>query len=122
MKVWESDEERLAREAAAKIRAWAEKRRKVSGENLLPRMAIRFCGGCNPAMDRGQVARIIHEDLAGLVRWVPAEEVADLLLVISGCLTACGDRPEITEKAAEYLVIAGPTIFSIQGNEGKERR
>ena len=73
-------------------------------------------------MDRGQLARIIREDLAGRVRWVPAEEVADLLLVISGCLTACADGPEISEKAAEYLLIAGPAIFSIQGNEGKERR
>ena len=122
MKAGEREEERLAREAVARIRTWAEKRKRVAGADSLPHLAIKFCGGCNPAIDRGQVARIIHENLTGLVRWVPPEEEMGFLLIISGCLTACADRPEVTEKAAEYLAIAGPTIVFIQKNQGKEQR
>jgi hypothetical protein len=122
VKAGESDEERLARECVAKIRAWAEKRKRAAGGGSLPRLTIKFCGGCNPAIERGQLARIIREHLAGLVRWVPAEEETDLLLIMSGCLTACADRAEVKEKAAAYLIIAGPTIFSILRDEGKERR
>ena len=122
MKVPEKEEERLAREAAAKIRTWAEKRKRVPGGDSFSRVAIKFCGGCNPIIDRGKLARSIREHLTGLVRWVPPEEEVDLLLIISGCLTACVDRPEVTERAAEYLAIAGSRIVSIQRNPGREQR
>ena len=122
MKVPEKEEERLAREAAAKIRTWAEKRKRVPGGDSFSRVAIKFCGGCNPIIDRGQLARSIREHLTGLVRWVPPEEEVDLLLIISGCLTACVDRPEVTETAAEYFAIAGSRIVFIQRNPDKERR
>ena len=122
MKVPEKEEERLAREAVARIRAWAEKRKRVPGGDSFSRVAIKFCGGCNPIIDRGQLARSIREHLTGLIRWVPPEEEVDLLLIISGCLTACVDRPEVTEKAAEYFAIAGSRIVFIQRNPGKEQR
>ena len=41
------EEEKLAREALVQIRAWLEKQRGM-GENFKPRLAIKFCGGCNP--------------------------------------------------------------------------
>ena len=122
MKVAAREEKKLAREAVAKIRLWAERRKKVSGAGSLPHLAIKFCGGCNPVIDRGQVARSIRENLSGLVRWVPAEEETDLLLIICGCLTACADRPVVTEKAAEHLAIAGPTIVLIQKSQDPEQR
>ena len=122
MKVPEKEEERLAREAVARIRTWAENRKRVPGADSFSRMAIKFCGGCNPLIDRGQIARSVRENLTGLVRWVSAEEEADLLLIISGCLIACIDRPEITEKAAEYLSIAGARIAFIERDPGKKQR
>ena len=122
MKVAEKEEERLAREVVARVRTWAEKRTGVSGANSISRAAIKFCGGCNPCIDRGQLARSIRENLTGFVRWVSAEEEVDLLLIVSGCVTACIDRPEATEKAAEYFVIAGSQIVFIRRNPGKEQR
>lgn len=122
MKVPEKEEERLARETVARIRTWAEQRKGVPGADSFSRVAIKFCGGCNPTIDRGQLARSIRKNLTGLVHWVPSEEVADLLLIISGCLSACVDRPEVTEKAAEYFVIAGSQIVFIRRNPGKEQR
>jgi len=116
------EEERLAREAVAKIRTWAVKRKRTVGVDSLPSLAIKFCGGCNPVIDRGQVARSIRDHLTGLVRWVPPEEVVDLLLIISGCPTACVDRPEVTKKAAEYFTIAGSEVVFIKTNPDKEKR
>ncbi len=117
MKAGENEEESLARESVAKIRAWAEKRKGATGGGSLPRLTIKFCGGCNPSIERGLLARIIREDLADLVRWVSAEEEVDLLVIIGGCLTACADRPEVKEKAAHCLAIAGPAISIIQRRE-----
>jgi len=122
VKAGEREEERLAREAIAKIRAWAEKRKRAVGADSFPHLAIKFCGGCNPIIDRGQLARSIREHLTGWVRWVPPEEEADLLLIISGCPTACVDRPEVTEKAAEYFTISGSRIVFIQRNPAREQR
>jgi hypothetical protein len=68
------------------------------------------------------MARSIRENLGGLARWGAAEEEADLLLIICGCLTACADRPGITEKADEYLVVAGPTIVFIRKSRGQDER
>jgi len=116
-----NDEAKLAQEALAKIRAWSLKRRKIKGEDPLPRLALKFCGGCNPVIERGYLARIIRENLAGMVLWVPAEEEADLLLIISGCLTACADRLEVREKAANVLAIAGLTISFFAGEDSDQK-
>lgn len=116
-----SEETRLARDAIAQIRAWAERKRGTPRGNSVPRLAIKFCGGCNPAIERGQLARIIRRDLADGVRWVSAEEEVDLLLIICGCLTACADRTEVKEKAAQSLAIAGPRISFIQKEKNREK-
>jgi len=109
-----SDEERLAREAIAEIRAWNDRRRKARPENSIPRLAIKFCGGCNPYIERGLLAHKIREGLIGLVSWIPLEDGADLLLIINGCLTACADRQEVKEKFSDFLIIQGNTISTIR--------
>ena len=116
-----SEEARLARAAVANIRTWAERKRATPRGNLLPRLAIKFCGGCNPTIERGQLARIIRQDLADGVRWVSAEEEVDLLLIICGCLTACADRTDVKEKAAQTLAIAGPRISFILREKNREK-
>jgi len=114
------EEEKLAREALVQIRAWLEKQRGM-GENFKPRLAIKFCGGCNPSIERGLVARLILEDLAERVRWVPPDEEADLLLLIGGCQTACVDREEVKRKAARYLGISGSTVSLIRSEKSGEK-
>ena len=117
-----SEEAKLARDVLAKIRAWMKRKSQRPRGNSLPRLAIKFCGGCNPIIERGKLARIIRQDLADGVRWVSPEGEVDLLLMICGCLTACADRAEVKQKAAQSLAIAGPTISVIQRkkNRGKE--
>lgn len=114
-------EEKLAREAIAVIRAWIDERKGGQGREGKPCLAIKFCGGCNPSIERGPLARIIRQDLGDEVSWRAAEEEVDLLLIIDGCLTACADRPEVKERAGEYLAIAGPTISFIKRMESGEK-
>jgi hypothetical protein len=114
------EEEKLAREALVQIRTWLEKQRE-KGENPNPRLAIKFCGGCNPGIERGLVAHLIREDLAEKVCWVPPDEEADLLLLIGGCLTGCVDREEVKRKAARYLSIFGSTVSLIRSEESGEK-
>lgn len=108
-----SEEERLGSEALLRIRNWMEKR-KACGEEDPPRLAIKFCGGCNPVVERGEIAGILRRGLCGGVHWTSPDEEADLLAIISGCLTACADRPEVKTKAANFLIVRADSVSFVQ--------
>ncbi len=108
-----SEEERLAREAMAHIRSWLGKKAAGCRRFLPPRLAIKFCGGCNPVFERRDVAQILRRDLSN-VSWVPPEEDAELLIVINGCLRGCAERPEVQQKALEVLTIRDHSVSAIR--------
>jgi hypothetical protein len=108
-----NDEEKLAQKAIARIRGWLENRETASRKILGPRLGVKFCGGCNPSFDRMAVAQILRRDLPD-VRWVPADEEADLLLIINGCFGSCAERPDVKEKAIENLIIRNHSVSAIK--------
>ena len=56
------------------------------------RIAIKYCGGCNPAYDRVAVVADMLTRLADVVAVVPLDdECADMLVAVQGCPTACAD-------------------------------
>ena len=56
------------------------------------KVAIKYCGGCNPDYDRVALVKHIEERLNGKVEFVSAEdENIDLVLAVEGCKTACAD-------------------------------
>jgi hypothetical protein len=70
----------------------------------MQRVAIKYCGGCNPDYDRVGLVKRIKQSLDGRVEFVSLEdENIDLLLAIEGCPTACAELRSI--KATEILII-----------------
>jgi hypothetical protein len=58
----------------------------------MQRVAIKYCGGCNPDNDRVALVKRIKENLNGKVEFVsPDDESIDLVLAVEGCKTACAD-------------------------------
>ena len=56
------------------------------------KVAIKYCGGCNPDYDRVALVEGIKERLNAKVEFVSAEdENIDLVLAVEGCKTACAD-------------------------------
>jgi hypothetical protein len=56
------------------------------------KVAIKYCGGCNPDYDRIALVGRIEERLNGKVEFVSLEdEDIDLVLAVEGCKTACAD-------------------------------
>jgi hypothetical protein len=108
-----SEEEKLAAQAIKKIRSWLEEETGGRGGRFIPRLSIKFCGGCNPLIERGEVAQRIREELPG-PRWVPWEGEADLVLILNGCPTACAERAEIQKKARISLVIRPGGVSGIE--------
>ena len=56
------------------------------------KVAIKYCGGCNPDYDRIALVKHIEERLKDNVEFVSAEdEDIDLVLAVEGCETAWAD-------------------------------
>lgn len=110
-------EEKIAQEALTEIMAWLENVSHSRGmEKSQPGAAIKFCGGCNPEVDRVAIARILGEKLQGKVFFTSAEEEIELLILIHGCAAACADRPEITHTARRVLNLAGKVTEAMRIN------
>jgi len=114
----EAEATQIARKALELIRAWL-KRNAPAGGKVPSRMAMKFCGGCNPTIERGVVARAVRDGLPRTIQWVAVEEEADLLIILNGCWSACADRPEVCRKASEVLNISPGMISEIRrGGKG----
>jgi len=108
-----SEEEKLGREALQKIRGWLGNEEKAGGGGSALRLALKYCGGCNPLIERGEVARKIQDELAG-ARWVSWEEESDLLVFINGCPTACAETEKIRRNSKASLVIHPGGVSDIE--------
>jgi len=104
-----AQEETLVREAASRIRKWLRERRPGDKSQPSPRLAIKFCGGCNPDFDRGSVAQRIREEVSREAVWVSGEEESEFLLIINGCRTACADTAEI-RAGRPAVVVSAETV------------
>ncbi len=108
-----SEEEKLAAEALQKIRFWLEREKKSRGGEFTPRLAIKFCGGCNPFLERGELANKVQQGLSAS-QWLSWEEETDLVLIINGCPTACAERAEIHKNSKACLVIQPGGVSDIE--------
>ncbi len=107
------EEEKLAAEALQKIRLCLEKGKEGRGGAFTPRLAIKFCGGCNPLLEREELAQKVRQGLSAS-QWVSWEEESDLVLIINGCLTACAERAEIQKNSRACLVIQPGGVSDIE--------
>ena len=74
------------------------------GNRIMLKVAIKYCGGCNPDYDRVALAERIKQSLNGKVEFVsPEDGNIDVLLAIEGCKTACADLSTI--KATQIRII-----------------
>ena len=65
------------------------------------RVAVKFCGGCNPRFDRGAAAELLKKHLPELT-FCPARDSHDASLIICGCPAACASREGLKNTA--YII------------------
>jgi len=57
------------------------------------RVAIKFCGGCDPAYDRVEYFQRIKLAAGDVIEWLsPDEQGCEAVLLICGCLKACPEE------------------------------
>jgi hypothetical protein len=109
------EEEKLAAEALGLFRAWVQEHKNADPGKSPCRVRMKFCGGCNPVLDRSWIAQQIRVILENDIRWVGAEEDADVVLILNGCLIACADRPEVRKQGRYYLTLCPEAVLAIRG-------
>jgi 3-hydroxyacyl-[acyl-carrier-protein] dehydratase len=77
-------------------------------------VGLKYCGGCNPVIDRAALVGEIEKLLPAGWKLV-TERQADsweMALLVCGCPVACANRPEVKGLARQWVLISGPMIDS----------
>jgi len=77
------------------------------------RIAVKFCGGCNPAIDRANLVGKLASLLVGVhPDWELVsinEDVYDAIILLNGCPVGCVQKQFLDEKRPVFL-IAGESL------------
>ncbi len=75
-------------------------------------IGIKYCGGCNPQINRSGLVRDIEKLLpldCGLVTDQTANRW-EMAILVCGCPIACADRPTIRSMAQHWIRVGGATV------------
>ena len=75
-------------------------------------IGVKYCGGCNPHIDRAKLALEI-EKLLPPEYSLTTESFSnpwDIGILICGCLTACADKPDVRGIARKWIIVAGNSV------------
>jgi len=75
-------------------------------------IGIKYCGGCNPHIDRLRLVQKIGEALSGEYN-LTTESFSnpwDTGIMVCGCSSACVDKPEIRKLARQWILVAGKSV------------
>ena len=76
----------------------------LSIEKKMLKVAIKYCGGCNPGYDRVALAGYIKNSLHGRVKFVSLDsEDVDIVLAVEGCKTCCADLSAFEGKPIHFI-------------------
>jgi len=74
------------------------------------RIALKYCGSCNPQIDLARVGSLVAE-LAQQQGWQLVASGAgtevDVLVLLCGCPHTCIDKEELRRQAKQVVLVAG---------------
>jgi hypothetical protein len=73
---------------------------------------IKYCGGCNPVINRSQIVNELKQSLPPDISLVNDQtpKKPELGIMMCGCSSACLDREEIRRLAHEWIVVGGSYV------------
>lgn len=74
-----------------------------------PQVSIRFCGGCNPRIDRGRIALELRRAIEGMgLETAFNSPQADFVIYLSGCFSGCALK--FHPAKAPFAAVAASTV------------
>jgi len=70
------------------------------------KIAVKYCGGCNPTYDRVETIRKITSEYKNRFQFIPYDGIhqMDAILFVSGCPRACATKDFPFLKIPDYSV------------------
>lgn len=82
------------------------------------RVSINFCGGCNPRIDRAEIAREVEKLLsANGVNILFNRCDTDFVIYLSGCSSNCAQR--YSNSNIPCIVVAAATVDAVAVDENQ---
>jgi hypothetical protein len=80
-------------------------------------IGLRYCGGCNPQIDRSRVIRNLNDGLKKRGLQVDfttdKEKIVDIVLLINGCMHACLEEECLREgESSQFISVKGEMVGS----------
>jgi sulfite reductase beta subunit-like hemoprotein len=85
----------------------------VSKDSRKIKVALKYCGSCNPHVDLRRIARHLAKvaEERGDFQLVPlSENDIDVVVILCGCPRACGNKEEVRARARYSLFTAGESV------------
>ena len=74
-------------------------------------IGIKYCGGCNPHIDRTKLVQKISKLLPPEYIFTTKQSSPwDIGILVCGCLTACEDKPDFKNLARKWIIVAGNSV------------
>jgi 4-hydroxybutyrate CoA-transferase len=75
-------------------------------------LGVKYCGGCNPHIDRAKLALEIEKLLPPEFSLTTDQTFNpwDIGILICGCPTACVDKPDVRGLAQKWIIVAGSSV------------
>jgi len=76
------------------------------------RVALKYCGGCNPAYERVEYVRWIQDEAGAGIEWVTLDDDGfEGVLLINGCERACAERERSSVSGRRVVSITHRTLL-----------
>jgi hypothetical protein len=75
-------------------------------------IGIKYCGGCNPLIDRAKLVYEIGKALPPdyILTTESSSDPWDIGIMVCGCSSACVGKPEIKNIARQWILVAGKAV------------
>lgn len=87
----------------------------------MKKIGVKFCGGCNPQIDRLEILKKISNRLPEgyqLITNFPPDSL-DTAVLLCGCPAACAEIPRIEKMATNWVSVSGEMVDGLQVPESE---
>lgn len=85
------------------------------------RVLLKYCGGCNPEINRSKIIAEVKRGLPPDIELVgkTADEKAEVGIMMSGCSTTCLDREDVRKSAKRWIIVGGNNVdyYPVDNNQ-----
>jgi len=86
---------------------------RISVSDSKIKISLKYCGSCNPQIDVSEIGNSLKEAFrkeGSLSLVSPEDSGIDVIVILCGCVRACGDTEEIRGRVPRSIVVAGEAI------------